>query len=85
MPAHDPGDRALIARIAAHSKLAKAEDPAALTAAARDAFMARFERQVDPTGVLDPADRAVRAAHARTAYMTKLSLRAVQARRRRAA
>jgi hypothetical protein len=35
--------------------------------------MDRFERQVDPDGLLDPRERAVRAQHARRAYMSKLA------------
>jgi hypothetical protein len=68
----------------AHAKWAKVDDPTAATAAARAGLDARFEREVDPDGVLEPAERARRAAHARASYMYGLSLRAVQARRARA-
>jgi hypothetical protein len=44
--------------------------------------MNRFERQVDPDGVLSPEERARRAGHARKAYFTRLALRSAQARRR---
>lgn len=47
-----------------------------------EAFAARFERQVDPNGVLPPAERARRAEAARRAYFTELALRSSQARRR---
>ncbi|MGY1695450.1 transposase [Geodermatophilus sp. SYSU D00814] len=40
------------------------------------------EREVDPDGVLSPAERARRAGHARTAYFTRLALRSAQARRK---
>lgn len=53
------------------------------TRAARAAFLARFEREVDPEGVLDPEDRAARAAAARKAYMLRLALKSREARRRR--
>jgi hypothetical protein len=37
--------------------------------------MSRFEREVDPDGALDPAERARRASHAKTAYFTRLAFR----------
>lgn len=43
----------------------------------------KFEREVDPDGVLAPAERARRAAHARKAYFARLALKSAQARRRR--
>ncbi len=46
--------------------------------------MSRFEAEVDPDGVLDPQERAIRAAHARKAYFARLALKSAQARRRRA-
>jgi hypothetical protein len=45
--------------------------------------MARYEREVDPDGVLDPAVRARRAEYAMRAHMSRLALRSVQARRQR--
>ena len=63
-----PEQRALVAKIAAHEKWARTADPSAATAAARAAFLDRFERQVDPDGTLPPAERARRAEHARKAY-----------------
>ncbi|PZS03652.1 MAG: hypothetical protein DLM56_08680 [Pseudonocardiales bacterium] len=53
------------------------------TAPARKAMLDRFDRQVDPDGLLDPADRARRAEHARKAYYTRLALQSVAARRAR--
>ena len=50
------------------------------TTAARSAFLNRFEREVDPDGVLSPAERAKRADHARKAYMTKLAYKSAKAR-----
>lgn len=81
MPAHSPTQRALAARIAAHSKWANT-DPVAGTAAARAAFLDRFEREVDPLKLLDPAERHRRAEHARKAYFTRLALASAKARRR---
>lgn len=75
-------DRSLIARLAAHESWANTADPSARTAPARRALLDRFERQVDPDGVLSPAERARRAGHARKAYFTRLALRSAQVRRK---
>jgi hypothetical protein len=55
------------------------------SAPGRAAFLARFERQVDPDGHLDPQERARRAELARRAYFARLSLAAAKARRARRA
>ena len=52
------------------------------TKAARNAFMARFERQVDPDGRLPPAERHRRAEAAKKAYFSGLALKSANARRR---
>jgi len=56
-----------------------------MTQKARDAFNNKFEHEVDPDGILPPAERAKRAEHARKAYMQGLALKAVRARRAKAA
>lgn len=76
-----PSERILRAKLAAHTKWATT-DPVEGTAAARAAFLDRFEDQVDPDRVLDPVERARRAASARKAYFTRLALKSAQARRR---
>ncbi len=76
-----PADRTNIARMAAHV-LHSQVDSVAHTAPARKAFLDRFERDVDPQGVLDPAERARRAAHARKAYFIALARKSAAARRR---
>ena len=75
-------DRSLIARLATHGSWAKTTGPSARTAPARRALLDRFERQVDPDGVLSLEERARRAAHARKAYFARLALRSAQARRK---
>jgi hypothetical protein len=55
------------------------------TGPARQAFLSRFEKQVDPDGQLDPDERARRAAFARRRYFTELALASSRARRRRRA
>lgn len=80
-----PEERSIRARIAVHTSWANTEDRTARTQAGRDAAFARFERQVDPDGVLPEAERRVRAEHARTAHMQRLALKSAQARRKRRA
>jgi hypothetical protein len=64
-----------------HSK----HDARETTAAARAAFLARFEAEVDPEGVLAPEERQRRAEQARSAYFTRLAFeRAKAARQARA-
>jgi hypothetical protein len=75
-----PQQRVLRARAAAHALHAQGGTN---TGPATAASLARFERQVDPDGVLDPVERARRAAHARKSYMTTLALKASRARARR--
>ena len=79
-----PAERALRARMAAYTLHAK-RDARETTAAARAAFLDRFDRMVDPEGALPEAERQRRAAAARKAYFTRLALRSAQARRARAA
>jgi hypothetical protein len=51
------------------------------TAAARAAFLARFEAEVDPHGTLTPEERRRRAEHARIAYFTRLAFERAKAKR----
>ena len=77
-----PSERTLRARLAVETSWANTSDPSQRTAAARAAFADRFQRQVDPDGVLPPEERARRAEHARRAYFTGLALKSVRARRK---
>lgn len=70
-------------RIGAHVSWSRTEDRAARTAPARTAFMARFEREVDPDGVLPDEDRRQRAEHAKRAYMQRLAQSSARARARK--
>ncbi len=79
-PAAVRAKRVLQARMAAHALHAKVTDPAAHTSAARKAFLSRFEREVDPDGVLDPQERARRAEHAKKAYFLRLAAASSKAR-----
>ena len=72
----------MLGRIGAY-RLHALRDARETTAAARASFMARFEREVDPDGLLEPAERATRAASARKAYMLQMALRSSKARHAR--
>jgi hypothetical protein len=83
MPELTPELRRLRSQIAAHDSWANTTDRSARTANARKAMLDKFEQQVDPDGVLTPAERAKRAEHARKAHFKRLALKSAQARRRR--
>lgn len=75
--------RVLIGRLGAYA-LHSRYDSTELVRPAREAFWSKFEREVDPDGVLDPTERARRAEMARKAYFTRLALLSAQARAKRA-
>jgi hypothetical protein len=50
----------------------------------REAFMARFERDVDPEGRLPAVERQQRAEAAKKAYFSGLALKSARARQARA-
>jgi len=79
-----PEDRKIYSRVGAHTSWANTHDPVGRTARAREAFLKRFEEQVDPGGVLEPEERARRAKHALKAHMARLALKSAQARRKAA-
>ncbi len=72
--------RASMAGFASHA----ARDSREATAPARRRFLERFEKQVDPDGLLDPAERERRAISARRSYFKGLALRSSIARSKRA-
>jgi hypothetical protein len=74
-----PEQRSLRSRMAANTRWSR-EDGHAGTAAARRGFADRFEREVDPDGLLTPGERAKRAERARKAHMQKLALKSARAR-----
>jgi len=78
-----PSQRRLQARRAAHSSWARTADPVARTAAARQRFLSRFEREVDPEGKLPDEERLRRAEHAKRAYFAELALRSSRTRSRK--
>jgi len=70
-------------RIAAEISWSRTADRSARTRPARQGFLSRFEKEVDPDGTLPPAERQIRAEHAMRAHMLRLAKRAVAARRAR--
>jgi hypothetical protein len=72
---------ALRGRIGAHVTHSR-HDSRELTARAREAFLAKFEREVDPDGALTPEERRRRAEHARRAHMVRIARLSAIARRK---
>lgn len=72
--------RSLGGRIGAHQRWATVDDRTAATQAGREAFMTKFEREVDPEGVLTGPERARRAESARKAHFARLALQSAKAR-----
>jgi hypothetical protein len=68
-------------RIAAEISWAHTADRSARTRPAREAFLKRFEKEVDPDGTLPPEERLQRAEHAKRAYMLQLAKRSLSARK----
>jgi hypothetical protein len=83
VPAHDPGDRVLLARIAANTRWSKEDpnDPAGPLPRARAAFHQRFYAGIPDD--LPAAERDRRAAAARRAHFQRLALASAQSRRAR--
>lgn len=75
-----PEQRRTLGALGAAISWANTADPKSRTAPARRAFEARFEKQVDPDGVLDPAERARRAGQALKAHMLRLAYASSRAR-----
>lgn len=82
-PDDAPKIRSMRGRIGAYESWARTQDRALRTWPARKAALDRFEREVDPEGVLTPQERARRAEWARKAFMQRLALKSAAARQRR--
>jgi hypothetical protein len=59
--------------------------PDVMVGPANAGFRRKFERQVDPAGVLPEAERAVRVERARRAYMLQRAAKSAAARKKKAA
>jgi hypothetical protein len=78
-----PAERSLLARQAAHTMHAQ-YDAQETTAKARASFLAKFEREVDPDGVLPLEERRRRAEHLRRAHFARLARASARVRRAKA-
>lgn len=70
----DERSRRLRARIGGLA-LSAQRDPKDYTRKAREAFLSRFEAEVDPQGLLPPEERGRRAGAARKVYFSRLALK----------
>lgn len=68
-------------QIAAFESWAQTTDRTARTAAAREGLQAKFEREVDPDGVMDPVTKAKAVEAHRKAYYLRLAQLSAQARK----
>jgi hypothetical protein len=74
-------ERKIRASIAGHTSWANTQNRTARTEPGRRGLLKRFEREVDPDGTLDPAERAMRAENLKKAYFQRLAFRSAKARR----
>ena len=77
-------ERVLIGRIGAYT-LHSMYDSRDLVEPARRAFWGKFEKEVDPDGILPEAERIRRADLARKAHFARMALKSAQVRRKKAA
>jgi hypothetical protein len=71
------------ASIAGNTRWARETNRTAATAPARRGLLDKFEREVDPDGLLLPAERAKRAENLRRVHYQRMALKSAHARRRR--
>lgn len=76
-------EKSLQARAAVTTRWAKVTDREAETAPARNGWLAKLEREVDPEGVLSPEVRLQRAVELRKAHLLRAALKSAQVRRER--
>ncbi len=86
MPALTPAERSIRGGIAAYTRWAHTSKPERQRAAQRgqDGLTARFEAEIDPDGVLEPDELAMRVENLRRAHMKRLALASAKARRAQA-
>jgi hypothetical protein len=70
----------MLARLAVQTSWANTSDREARMKPVQEGRKRRFEKLVDPDGVLPPEERAQRAQAAERAHMAKMALRSSQAR-----
>jgi hypothetical protein len=77
-----PEQRALRARLASHSSWAQTANRRARTKPGSQALLAKLAAEVDPDGLMSPEDRAKAVENAKSAYFSRLALKAAAARKR---
>jgi hypothetical protein len=80
-----PEQRSLRARIAANTRWSKDGNRKANAERAQRGMLAKFEREIDPDGVLPEKERRRRAENARQAHMQRMALASSKARAARKA
>ena len=78
-----PAERRLAGQQGAHKRWAYTDDRTAATAPARAGLWAKFERQVDPDGLLAPEERAKRAESLWKAHFAAMARKSIQTRKKR--
>lgn len=78
-----PEQRQLQARLAAYTRWSRYDSKEG-TQKAREAFFDRFRTQVDPDGILPPAERERRATAAMNAHMAGMAFKSAKVRKQRA-
>jgi hypothetical protein len=80
MPSLSPEDRSLVAQIAAAERWGRTTDRTAATAPWRAGLRAKFARETDPNGTLDPVELERRIDSLFRAHMLRMSRAAKAAR-----
>jgi hypothetical protein len=81
LPARTPEERSLVAQIAAAERWGRTPDRVAATVPARAGLRAKFAREIDPDGTLDPAEVDRGVEQLLRAHMLRMSLKAKAVRR----
>lgn len=79
-----PTNRSIAAQIAAAERWGRTSDRTAATAPARSGLRAKFAREADPQGTLDPVELERRVDSLMRAHMLRMTLAAQKARHARA-
>lgn len=75
-----PSNRSTASQIAALTRWGRCDDRAAATKPAREGLRRKFEQQVDPAGLLPPAELEYRVNQLMKAHMLRMTLAAKKAR-----
>jgi hypothetical protein len=73
--------RKVAAQIAALTRWAHERNPATALHPAREGFLAKLEREVDPNGEMRPEERRAGAERLRAAHMKRIAVKSAEARK----